>query len=124
MNTTKHHDQRLKGAARLLFARKCSLAGLRVGWSEPAFRQEVLVAAVLLPAAFWLGQNWVERSLLVGSVFHVLSVEMLNTAVERAVDRVGPEWHPLSKVAKDTASAAVLISLLLAGGIWVGALVR
>ena len=105
-----------------MFAWKCSLAGLRVGWCEPAFRQEVLVTAVLLPAAFWLGQSWVERGLLAGSVVHVLAVELLNTAVERAVDRVGPEWNPLSKVAKDTASAAVLISVLLAGGIWLGAL--
>lgn len=78
----------------------------------------------MLPAALWLGQSWVEISLLAGSVLHVLTIELLNTAVERAVDRVGPEWHPLSKAAKDAASAAVLVSLLLAIGIWLGAIVK
>ncbi len=77
---------------------------------------------VLLPSAFWLAQDWTEGALLAGSVLIVMLVELLNTAVEAVVDRVGPEWHPLSKRAKDIGSAAVLLSLLLCGGIWVAAL--
>ncbi len=95
-----------------------SLAGLRQGWQETAFRQEALAAFVLLPLAFWLGQNWVERALLVGSVMLVLIVELLNTAVETAIDRIGPQWHGLSKRAKDMGSAAVLLALLLWLLVW------
>jgi diacylglycerol kinase (ATP) len=78
---------------------------------------------VLLPLAFWLGRSWVETALLAGSVLLVLIVELLNTGIETAIDRIGPEWHDLSKRAKDMGSAAVLLSLLLCGGIWVAALV-
>ena len=77
---------------------------------------------MLLPTAFWLGRSWVEVALLVASVVGVMVVELLNTAVETAIDRIGPEWHDLSKRAKDMGSAAVLLSLLLALGIWTAAL--
>ncbi len=110
------------GFDRVWHAGLISLAGLRAGWSEPAFRQEAIAAIVLLPAAFWLGRDWTETALLAGSVLLVMIVELLNTAVEAAIDRIGPEWHDLSKRAKDMGSAAVLLSLLLAGGIWLGAL--
>lgn len=111
-----------KGLHRVLHATGYSLAGLRAGWAEPAFRQEAIAAVVLLPATFWLGQNWVETALLAASVVLVLVVELLNTAVEAAIDRIGPEWHALSKRAKDMGSAAVLLSLLLCAGIWAAAL--
>jgi len=98
-----------------------SMAGLRAGWSETAFRQEALAALVMLPLAMWLGQGWVERALLAGSVLLVLMVELLNSGIEAAIDRVGLQWNPLSKRAKDMGSAAVMLSLLLCLGIWVGA---
>ncbi|WP_090047173.1 diacylglycerol kinase [Limnohabitans sp. 2KL-27] len=111
-----------QGLNRIVHAGGYSIQGLMAGWGETAFRQEAMLAMVLLPLAFWLGQGWVETALLAGSVILVLVVELLNTCVESAIDRIGPEWHDLSKRAKDMGSAAVLLSLLLCGGIWVGAL--
>ena len=111
-----------KGLSRFWHATGYSMAGLRAGWAETAFRQETLAALVMLPLAFWLGRTWVETALLAASVVLVLVVELLNTAVEAAIDRIGPEWHDLSKRAKDMGSAAVLLSLLLCGGVWLGAL--
>jgi diacylglycerol kinase (ATP) len=110
-----------KGLTRIWHATAYSLAGLRAGWSEPAFRQEAIAAIVLVPAAFWVGTGWLERAVLIGTVVLVLVVELLNTGVEAAIDRIGPEWHVLSKRAKDMGSAAVLLSLLLCGGTWGGA---
>jgi diacylglycerol kinase (ATP) len=111
-----------RGVTRWLHAAGYSLAGLRAGWTETAFRQEALAAVLLVPAAFYVGRNWAETALLAGSVVGVMVVELLNTAIESVVDRVGPERHPLSKRAKDLASAAVLLSLLLAAGTWLAAL--
>jgi len=111
-----------KGLSRVWHATGYSLAGLRAGWGETAFRQEAIAALVLVPAAFWLGQSWVETALLAASVVMVMVVELLNTAVETAIDRVGPEWHDLSKRAKDMGSAAVLLSLLVCACIWTAAL--
>ncbi len=111
-----------RGLNRILHAGGYSIQGLRAGWGEPAFRQEAILSLALLPLAFWLGQSWVETALLAGSVVLVMIVELLNTSVESAIDRIGPEWHDLSKRAKDMGSAAVLLSLLLCGGIWLGAL--
>jgi diacylglycerol kinase (ATP) len=113
---------RSAGLRRVWLALGYSRAGLSAGWGEPAFRQEVWGALILLPLAFWLGRGWVETALLAGSVLLVLIVELLNTAIEAVVDRIGPQWHALSKRAKDMGSAAVLLSLLLCAGIWVGAL--
>ena len=110
------------GLNRVWHAAGYSLAGLRAGWYETAFRQECLAALVLIPAAFWLGNTWVETALLAGSVIMVMVVELLNTAVETAIDRIGPEWHDLSKRAKDMGSAAVLLSVLASAGIWLAAL--
>ena len=77
---------------------------------------------VLLPVSLWLGRSWVEVALLAGSVVLLMVVELLNTGIETAIDRIGPEWHALSKRAKDMGSAAVLLTLLLCLGIWAAAL--
>ena len=110
------------GLNRLWHAAGYSLEGLRAGWNEKAFRQEAIAAVVMLPASLWLGKNWVETALLAGSVVLVMIVELLNTGIETAIDRIGPEWHALSKRAKDMGSAAVLLTLLLCLGIWAAAL--
>ena len=107
-----------KGLNRVWHAFGYSLAGLRAGWFETAFRQEAIASVVLIPAAFWLSRNWVETVLLAGTVVLVMIVELLNTGIETAIDRIGPEWHDLSKRAKDMGSAAVLLSLLLCAGTW------
>ena len=109
------------GASRMWHAFGYSVAGLRSGWGETAFRQEALAAIVMIPLAFWVGQTWVETALLAGSVMLVMMVELLNTGIETAIDRIGPEWHDLSKRAKDMGSAAVLLSLVLCAGIWLAA---
>ena len=111
-----------KGLTRVWHATGISLQGLRTGWGEPAFRQEAVLAMLMVPASFWLGRGWVEVALLAGSTLLVLIVELLNTAVEAAIDRIGPEWHDLSKRAKDMGSAAVLLALVLCGSIWIAAL--
>lgn len=117
------NPQKLRtGLNRVWHATGYSLAGLRAGWAEPAFRQEAIAAIVLLPASFWLARSWMEAALLAGSVLIVMIVELLNTGIETVVDRIGPEWHDLSKRAKDMGSAAVLLSVLLCGGIWLAAL--
>ena len=113
-----------KGLNRVWHATGYSIEGLKAGWHETAFRQEALAALVLLPLAFWLGNSWVEVALLAGSVVIVMIVELLNTGIETAIDRIGPEWHDLSKRAKDMGSAAVLLALLLCGGIWVAAIAQ
>ena len=112
------------GLNRIWHAAGYSLAGLRAGWGETAFRQEALSAIVLVPAAFWLGRAWTEIALLAGSVMLVMIVELLNTGIETAIDRIGPEWHDLSKRAKDMGSAAVLLAVVLACGIWAAALLN
>lgn len=99
-----------------------SIAGLRAGWSETAFRQEAIAALALLPASFWLGNNWMETAVLAGSVMALMVVELLNTAIESTIDRIGHERHDLSKRAKDMGSAAVLLSLLFCAGTWIAAL--
>lgn len=107
-----------KGLNRVWHALGYSMAGLRAGWGEIAFRQEAIASVILLPAAFWLGSNWVEVVLLAGTVILIMIVELLNTGIETAIDRIGPEWHDLSKRAKDMGSAAVLLSLLLCALTW------
>jgi diacylglycerol kinase (ATP) len=113
-----------KGLSRVWHATGYSIAGLHAGWGETAFRQEALLSLAMLPAAFWLGKTWLEVAVLCASVVLVLIVELLNTAIETAIDRIGPEWHDLSKRAKDMGSAAVLLSLLLCAGIWAAALIH
>jgi diacylglycerol kinase (ATP) len=122
LTKTNPHKGRT-GLDRILRAAGYSLAGFAAAYrGESAFRQEVWLAAVLVPMAFWLGRTWVEVALLAGSVLLVMIVELLNSAVEATVDRVSFELHDLSKRAKDIASAAVMLSLLLVGAIWLAAL--
>jgi len=111
------------GLDRIVRATGHSLDGLRAAYAgESAFRQECWIATVLVPAAFWVGQDWVQVALLLAAVLLVLVVELLNSAVEAAVDRVSFELHALSKRAKDLGSAAVMVSLMLCGGVWALAL--
>ena len=107
------------GLKRLLGAISNSVAGLHAAWkNEEAFRQELLLAIVLIPAAFWLGENSVQIALLLVSVLIVLIVELLNTCVEATIDRIGHEYHELSKRAKDIGSAAVGVSLATLLVVW------
>lgn len=113
------------GIDRIVRATGHSISGLRLAYAgESAFRQEVWLGALLLPAAFWLGRNWEQVALLAGSVLLVMIVELLNSGIEAVVDRVSYDWHELSKRAKDFGSAAVLLSLVLCGGIWAAALAQ
>jgi diacylglycerol kinase (ATP) len=111
------------GLDRIVRALGYSMDGLRLAFrGESAFRQEFCAAVILLPAAFWLGRTWVDVAVLAGSVMMVLVVELLNSGIEAVVDRVSYDLHDLSKRAKDLASAAVFLSLLTCGSIWLAAL--
>ena len=121
--TTDVNPQKSRhGLRRIWHATLISIAGFRAGWREAAFRQEVLCAFVMVPAAFWVGRSWVEVAVLVALVVLVMIVELLNSGIEAAIDRIGPEWHAFSKDAKDLGSAAVLLSILLCSGVWLAAL--
>ena len=114
----------LKGFARIVAATGNSIKGLkRALRSEAALRQELMLVVIAIPLALWLTADKVERSLLIASVVLVFIVELLNTAVECAIDRIGPEYHELSGLAKDVGSAAVLVSLLLVAFVWIMILV-
>lgn len=108
-----------RGFRRFAPAMNATVAGLRHAMkNEEAVLMEVIGLVVLFPVAMWLGSTGVERALLAGSLFLVLIVELLNTAVEAAIDRIGPERHTLSGLAKDLGSAAVFVALLNAVIIW------
>jgi diacylglycerol kinase (ATP) len=107
------------GIVRIVHAFFNSIAGLKDAWrNESAFRQEILLAAVLVPIACVIPVNAVERALLIGSVLLVMIVELLNTSVEAAIDRISLDHHSLSKRAKDIGSAAVFVALVLWGVVW------
>ncbi len=107
------------GIRRIIHAAGYSISGLRAAWrNESAFRQELLLLVIGAPLGWWLGGDGMERALLIGSLLLVLIVELLNSAVEAAIDRIGDGDHPLSARAKDMGSAAVLLSLLLAVLVW------
>jgi len=115
-------DQRLKGMARLRAAFRNSAAGFGDIWrGEEAFRQECITFVVAVPAAFWLAKDAFTTALLIASVLIILIVEVLNSAIEAVVDRIGPERHDLSRMAKDLGSLAVLLASLLAGMLWLAA---
>jgi diacylglycerol kinase (ATP) len=117
--------QTLTGFARFYAAFINSIAGIRAAWlNEEAFRQECLMVLAGIPLGLWIGQNGIERALLIGVLLNVLIVELLNSAVEATVDRIGFERHELSGRAKDFGSAAVFFSLVLAGAVWLVVLIR
>ncbi len=114
-----------RGLRRLLDATRYSLDGLRAAWRhEDAFRQEVVIGAILVAVAVALPVTPVEKILLVSVVLLVPIVELLNTAVEAAIDRDSLRIDPLAKRAKDYGSAAVMLALVLAGGTWAAILVN
>lgn len=107
------------GLDRIRSAAGNSWRGLQACWrSEAAFRQETVLALPLLAVTALLPLSGVERALMMACVLLVLIVELLNSGIEAAIDRIGPEHHPLSGLAKDVASAAVSLSLLLAVVVW------
>jgi diacylglycerol kinase (ATP) len=112
-------NQNVTGIKRILNACVFSYYGFKATWQhEAAFRQEVLLFLVTTPLGLWLGETIIEKLLLVGSMILVLLVELLNSAIEAVVDRVGLEHHELSGRAKDIGSAAVMLSLVWAGITW------
>lgn len=111
------------GFSRLAKAAGYSWRGIRAAWRyEAAFRQEALMVIIAIIIACWLNVGMISRVLLIASVLLVAIIELLNSAIEAAIDRISPEWHELSGRAKDMGSAAVLLSLLLALITWVGLL--
>ncbi|MDN5843018.1 MAG: diacylglycerol kinase [Alcaligenaceae bacterium] len=111
------------GPARIARALRYSLLGLGAAWRhEAAFRQELLLAVVMIPLGLWLGDGTIERLLLTGVVVLVLIVELLNSAIEALADAISTETHPLLGRAKDIGSAAVLIALLMTGATWLAIL--
>ena len=115
---TPSHKERA-GFDRIVRATGYSFEGLASAYrNEGAFRQETWAAMLLFPTAFWLGRSWLEVLLLCGSVLFVMIVELLNSGIEAAIDRISLDRHELSKRAKDQASAAVFLSVMLASGTW------
>ena len=113
------------GLRRVWNAFNYSLAGLKAAYlCEDAFRQEVILAAVLIPVSFLLPVPWMGRGLMIASVLLVLVVELVNSAIEAVVDRVSLENHRLAKRAKDIGSAAVLVSLLIVLVVWASVLME
>ncbi|MBF9001925.1 diacylglycerol kinase [Vibrio sp. NFV-1] len=112
-----------QGLKRLIKASRYSVQGLKAAFkNEAAFREEVLLACILIPIACWLDVTHVERILMISSLLMVMVVELLNSAVEAVVDRIGSEYHELAGRAKDMGSAAVLIMMVITAFVWVGIL--
>jgi diacylglycerol kinase (ATP) len=108
-----------RGLTRVLRALGASLRGLAGAFrDEAAFRQELAFAAVVIPLALWLGHSGIERALLIAPVLLILVVELVNSAIEATVDRIGFERHALAGLAKDIGSAAVLMSFVLLTAVW------
>jgi diacylglycerol kinase (ATP) len=113
------YGEKETGLRRIVNAAGYSWAGLKAAWrTEAAFRQEVLLVLLLLPLAMVLGHTGAERALLVSACLVVVVVELLNSALEAVVDRIGTEHHPLAGAAKDMGSAAVLVSLIMVVLVW------
>ena len=116
---TSRPYKRTSGPPRLARALGSTWRGLAAAWrEEAAFRQECLLALVVVPLGLWLGDDGIERALLVGPMFVVLAIELVNSALEATVDRIGIERHPLSAVAKEMGSAAVFVAFVLLALNW------
>jgi diacylglycerol kinase (ATP) len=116
-------EKRKRGLQRIVDATHYSLEGLRAAWAgEAAFRQELVISALLTPVALLLPVSLAEKILLIGVMMLVIIVELLNSAIEAAVDRDSLEINPLGKRAKDVGSAAVMMALMLAAGTWLAIL--
>jgi diacylglycerol kinase (ATP) len=114
------HRPKTSGMRRIAGAFSASYRGILGTWrNEAAFRQELAVAVPVVVLGCWLGRNGVERALLVCPMFLVLIVELVNSAIEATVDRIGLERHELSGLAKDMGSAAVILSFTLLGLAWI-----
>jgi diacylglycerol kinase (ATP) len=108
-----------RGVTRVFRALGASVRGLVGAFrNEAAFRQELACALVVIPLGLWLGRNGMERALLIGPVLLTLIVELVNSAIEATVDRIGLERHALAGLAKDIGSAAVFMSFILLGTVW------
>jgi len=119
MTRFNNQQKRRRGPSRLWYATRYSLYGLVAAWrNEAAFRTEVVLSLIMLPAAWWLGRNLSEVLWLIGAVLLVLVTELLNSAVESLADHVSLEQHELIGRAKDMGSAAVFLTLLFCGGVW------
>ena len=117
-------NQPLKGVARMTAAYRNSMVGLRDMWrGEEAFRIEVALFAVSVPVAFWIGEDFFAAALLIAAGLLLLIVEVINSAIEATIDRIGPERHELSRMAKDLGSVAVLLATVLLGILWLAALI-
>jgi diacylglycerol kinase (ATP) len=113
------------GIKRLINAFKYSVAGTLAAFKhEDAFRQEVILSAILIPLAIYLGQTATEQALMIASILLIIIVELLNSSVEATVDRISVKRHKLAKRAKDIGSAAVFFSLINAAVIWFLILVK
>lgn len=111
------------GIRRLVNATRYSWAGLKAAFkSEEAFRQEVIITAIMTPVALLLPVSWLESALMIAALFFWMTVEILNSALEAVVDRISMEIHPLSGKAKDMGSAAVLLAMIATGIIWLACL--
>ncbi len=111
--------QGVSGVKRLFKATGYSFSGLKVAFkNEAAFRQELLLIVIFVPVAFWFGDGNIEKVLLVSSLLLILIVELINSAIESTIDRVGSEQHELSGRAKDIGSAAVFLALINAAFVW------
>ena len=125
MNDESKHDEGAPdappsiGFGRVVNAWRYSMDGLAGAWrTEGAFRQEAIIAAILIPVACFVPVSIIERGLLIASVLMVMVVELLNSAIEAGIDRISLDRHPLSKKAKDTGSAAVLVAIVIAMLVW------
>ncbi|MFM2481984.1 diacylglycerol kinase [Celerinatantimonas sp. YJH-8] len=115
-----HQAHTRTGVSRIIYATRYSIQGFRFAWkNEAAFRQEVMVAIPLIIISFFLPVTVVEQILMISSLVGVIICELLNSAIEAVVDRIGPDWHELSGLAKDLGSAAVLVAICLAILTWV-----
>ena len=117
-------NQPLKGWDRLVAAAHNSKAGFQDVWKgDEAFRIEIIVLLISIPVAFWVAPNLFATAVLIAAVLLVVIVEVLNSAIEAVVDRIGPERHELSRMAKDLGSLAVLLATILAGILWTAMLI-